>query len=137
MYSGGLPILYPFASIFFFVLYWIYKTLLLKYYEKTTRFNEVMPLFVTHWIKIGVLLHCLVTLGMITNSNLLPRQEIWESIHEQQILNYGSISDKFFARFLSKGYTIFYSIFLLSVFVWFIFEATLMEYVWALFAYCY
>jgi hypothetical protein len=47
MYSGGLPILYPFACIFFFILYWVYKGLLLKYYEKTTRFNEQLPLFAT------------------------------------------------------------------------------------------
>ena len=81
-YSGGLPILYPFACVFFFLLYWIYKTLLLKYYEKTTRFNEEMPLFVTHWIKLGVVFHGLITLFMITNSSLLPTQEIFEEIAE-------------------------------------------------------
>jgi hypothetical protein len=43
MFSTGLPILYPFACIFFFVLYWVYKFLLVKYYKKTTRFNEEIP----------------------------------------------------------------------------------------------
>jgi len=47
MYSTGLPLLYPFAAIFYFVLYWVYKGLLIKYYEKTTRFNEELPLYTT------------------------------------------------------------------------------------------
>jgi hypothetical protein len=92
MYSGGLPILYPFACVFFFVLYWFYKILLLKYYEKTTRFNEQLPLVAIHWIKVGVVLHGIVTLGMITNSNLLPTKELWDAMGEQEINDYGSSS---------------------------------------------
>jgi hypothetical protein len=38
-YSIGLPILYPFAMIFYFILYWVYKFLLLKYYARTNKFN--------------------------------------------------------------------------------------------------
>lgn len=38
-YSVGLPILYPFACVFYMVLYWVYKFLLLKYYARTNKFN--------------------------------------------------------------------------------------------------
>lgn len=43
MFSAGLPILYPFAFIFYFVLYWVYKVLLLKFYARTIKFNEELP----------------------------------------------------------------------------------------------
>jgi hypothetical protein len=32
MFSSGLPVLYPLSLLFYLVLYWVYKTLLLKYY---------------------------------------------------------------------------------------------------------
>ena len=40
MYSTGLPLLYPFAAIFYFVLYWVYKFLLLKFYARNTVFDK-------------------------------------------------------------------------------------------------
>jgi hypothetical protein len=72
MYSAGLPILYPLACAFYFGLYWVYKFLLLKYYEKTTQFNEELPLHVTSWMKVGLFIHGVITLFMLTNSKLIP-----------------------------------------------------------------
>jgi len=72
MYSTGLPILYPFAALFYFVLYWVYKILLLKYYERTTNFNEELPLFSTKWIKLGLIFHGVMGGLMTTNSDLMP-----------------------------------------------------------------
>lgn len=40
MFSTGMPILYPFAFIFYFIHYWVYKFLLIKFYAKTTKFNQ-------------------------------------------------------------------------------------------------
>ena len=71
MFSTGLPILYPFASIFFFVLYWVYKILLLKYYKKTSRFNEEIPVESLSYFQFAILLHVLIGGAMISNSNLL------------------------------------------------------------------
>jgi len=70
MFSTGLPILYPFACIFFFVLYWVYKFLLIKYYKKTTRFNEEIPVESLGYFKFAILLHILVGGAMISNSNM-------------------------------------------------------------------
>lgn len=72
MYSTGMPLLYPFACIFYFVLYWVYKFLLLKYYERTNRFNEELPIMTTGYIKVGLILHGLFGGLMITNSKLIP-----------------------------------------------------------------
>ena len=71
MFSTGLPILYPFACIFFFVLYWVYKFLLIKYYKKTTRFNEEIPVESLNYFKFAILMHILIGGAMISNSNLL------------------------------------------------------------------
>ena len=42
-YSSGMPILYPVASVNFFIIYWVYKLLLIKYYRKTVSFNQDLP----------------------------------------------------------------------------------------------
>ena len=75
MYSTGLPIMYILASIFYFVFYWMYKGLLLKYYEKTTRFNEELPIFAHSWVQIAVVIHGIVGSFMISNYDLLPRSK--------------------------------------------------------------
>jgi len=72
MYSTGMPLLYPFACIFYFVLYWVYKFLLLKYYERTNRFNEELPIMTTGYIKVGLIFHGIFGGFMITNSKLIP-----------------------------------------------------------------
>jgi hypothetical protein len=71
-FSGGLPVLYPIGFIFFIVLYWVYKFLLLKYYARTTKFNEEMPLFSIWYIKAGLIIHGLFTMMMVSNLDLLP-----------------------------------------------------------------
>jgi len=93
MYSTGMPILYPFAAVFYFVLYWVYKFLLLKYYEKTTKFNEELPLYCTHWIKFGVLIHGLIGFMMITNSSLIPNDNFWSNKSSYWTSNFGTFGD--------------------------------------------
>jgi hypothetical protein len=43
-YSGGLPILYPIGVLNYFILYWVYKGLIIKFYSKSTMFNETLPI---------------------------------------------------------------------------------------------
>jgi hypothetical protein len=73
MFSTGLPILYPLACIFYFVLYWVYKFLLLKYYVITNTFNHELPIFSTSYIVPAVYLHIIFGGLMISNSSLLPK----------------------------------------------------------------
>ena len=40
LYSGGMPILYASAGLFFFVTYWVDKCLLLRCYRKPIKFNN-------------------------------------------------------------------------------------------------
>jgi hypothetical protein len=72
MYCTGLPILYPFAFVFYFVNYWMFKSLLLKYYGSTTLFNEDLALYSIGWIKYGLFFHGATTLLMLSNNDLFP-----------------------------------------------------------------
>ena len=71
MYSSGLPILYPIACLFYTLAYWVYKTLLLKYYQRTSKFNERLALYSVGYVKYGLLFHMVVGGLMYTNSNIM------------------------------------------------------------------
>jgi hypothetical protein len=71
-YSGGMPILYPIGALFFFILYWILKFMLLKYYSRTTSFTEELPLFSTKFMIVGLVLHGIAFVFMVSNTALLP-----------------------------------------------------------------
>jgi len=72
MYSTGIPILYLFGAVFFTGFYWIYKFLLLKYYQRTAKFNEGLPYNATTWMRAALLLHIVIGGFMVTNSQILP-----------------------------------------------------------------
>lgn len=71
MFSAGLPILYPIACLSFFVLYSVYKCLLLKYYSKTSEFTQDLPLRSIDFMKYGIILHYIIGAFMLTNSSIL------------------------------------------------------------------
>lgn len=67
MYSPGLPMLYPIAYLNFVILFWVYKTLLVKYYQKTIAFNQDLPFYTIRYFKISVVIHIIMALMMYTN----------------------------------------------------------------------
>ena len=94
-----MPILYPIACVNFFVIFWVYKTLIIKHYQKTTSFNEEMPVFTIWFYRIGVIFHVLVGCFMYTNSNILSNRNI-EAIHALEDLLQDFIpQNHFFTRF--------------------------------------
>lgn len=70
-FSSGMPILYPIAMVSFMLLYVIYKTLLIKYYTKTTAFNQELPDFAIFYFKIGIFIHVIMAAFIFSNENLL------------------------------------------------------------------
>lgn len=76
MYSTGMPLLYLFGAIFYTLLYWVYKCLLLKYYQRTSRFNEDLPIDATSYMRFALLLHIVIGGFMVTNSQILPDSTI-------------------------------------------------------------
>jgi hypothetical protein len=71
MYSTGLPVLYVCAFFFFMIFYWAYKWLLLKYYKRTEKFNQRLPIQATTNIPVGLVIHLCFGSLMISNSQML------------------------------------------------------------------
>jgi hypothetical protein len=72
MYSTGLPILNIFAFFFYLIFFFVYKYLLIKYYQKTSSFDQELPLFTTSYIKVGIFFHIICGGIMLTNSDIIP-----------------------------------------------------------------
>lgn len=66
MFSSGLQVLYPLSLLFYLVLYWVYKTLLLKYYQRSSKFNERLALHSIRYLKWGVFFNLLVSTVIYT-----------------------------------------------------------------------
>jgi len=75
-YSGGLPALYPVGCLNFFILYWVYKILLLKHYKKTTAFDAQLPILSMNKFRIALVLHIAFSLFMFSNSNILSAKNL-------------------------------------------------------------
>ena len=75
-YSSGMPALYLIGCINFFVLYWVYKTLLVKFYQITTSFNQDMAVKSIRFYKFAVVLHLIMGSFMYTNSDILSTHNI-------------------------------------------------------------
>lgn len=70
-YSAGLPMLYPIAYLNFVILFWVYKTLLIKFYQKTIAFNQDLPNYTIRYFKVAVFMHLVMAIFMYTNRDIL------------------------------------------------------------------
>ena len=66
-YSAGMPILYPIAALNFAILYWVYKILLIKFYSKSTIFDQQLPVSSIFYLKVSIGLHVLMTAFMFSS----------------------------------------------------------------------
>lgn len=55
----------------FMIEYYVQKFLLLKYYSKTTAFNEELPMKAIDYMKWALLFHMVVGAFMLTNSAII------------------------------------------------------------------
>lgn len=99
MYSSGLPILYPIACIFNVILYWAVKILLLKYHQRTHRFNEQLAVQSIHYIKFGVFVHMLVGAFMFTNEDIISHSP------DDAIMAITSVVDEIGSSFLRDRFS--------------------------------
>mmetsp|Transcript_20514 Transcript_20514/g.25229 ORF Transcript_20514/g.25229 Transcript_20514/m.25229 type:complete len:199 (+) Transcript_20514:2399-2995(+) len=57
LYSGGMPILYPVAALYFFITYWFDKCTLFNCYRRPIKFDNYMARKTLDWYKYILLLH--------------------------------------------------------------------------------
>lgn len=130
MYSTGMPLLYPFAAVFYGVLYWVYKFLLLKFYQRTNKFNEELPIFSTNFIKFGLVLHGIFGGLMLTNSSLIP-------VTEKQEDKQGNALKAFRSRFEDSVYAELYLAFWIIVIIWLFLKETVLSFIWGILKRCF
>ena len=89
-FSAGLPLLYIIGFCFSVGLYWVYKTLLLKYYRKTTSFNQALALQAIDIMQVSVMFHVLIGSFIFSNSAIFGTST--------------DIQDNFFYRYIKNNY---------------------------------
>jgi len=126
MYSSGIPALYPIGFLFFAVLYWVCKVLLLKFFQRTTKFNENLQLVSLSYMKYGLLIHMIIGGIMYTNSRIFSQQNQEKiSAEVQYILKKLPQVDFMEGRFESTHARIYLAIFLALVFLYIIKQCVL------------
>jgi hypothetical protein len=101
-YSAGMPVLYPMACLFFTLVYWIYKCLLLKFYSKATQFDENLARHCTFYLKFGLILHGVFTFFILNSQDILVSSaERKEPLVVKSYLD-GSIFNWFYGNFLYR-----------------------------------
>lgn len=123
MFSTGMPIMYPFAFVFYVVLFLVYKFLLIYYYQKTTQFNHELPMLATSYIKVGIILHIVCSAMMVTNTNIIPSSN---SVDLKEGETEDDFSYKFRERFWSKPHGTIYALFLIGLVIFIFFKNTIM-----------
>jgi len=71
IYSGGLPVLYPIASIYFFFTYWTDKWLLIKYYKEPPQYSYKMVKDIANTFKFCIVLHFAITYAMYKDPKIM------------------------------------------------------------------
>lgn len=131
MFSTGMPIMYPFAFVFYVVLFIVYKFLLIYYYQKTTQFNHELPMLATSYIKVGIILHIVCSALMVTNTDIIPGIKIEPKEGETE----DDLSYKFRVRFWSKPHGTIYALFLIGLIIFVFFKNTIMLMIYSIFDY--
>lgn len=71
MYSSGLPILYVVGFFTYLIAYWAQKCLFLKYYRKTSTFNQNLAFDTIPLFRFAILMHLVMSGIMLSSPNIL------------------------------------------------------------------
>ena len=103
MYSGGMPALYPLASIFFFALYWADKTLMISHFRKPPQYDNYIALHMLSWFKVAFLFHISISFWMFSS------KEIFDShCTEEDVLECAHVKHYLFVVFCLLGLWLIY-----------------------------
>lgn len=115
MYSSGMPALYLVAAVYYLFHFWMYKILLLHYFQTTSKFNEQLAVASVGMIKYGVFLHMLLGTFMYTNNKILSSSNVGTLSDLSQTLHeyFSKLRAEFFRIRLSQFHgQIYFTIFI-------------------------
>ena len=78
LFSPGMPILYGFAALYFFITYWTDKFLLFNCYKKPVKFDNYIATKTLSWFKWVFLAHVIQAFNMFGNTPILANTEAYE-----------------------------------------------------------
>jgi len=120
MFSSGLPVLYPIGCLFNIAMYWGTKALLLKFYQRTIKFNEGLATHTIGYIKYGILFHMIIGGLMYSNSSILS-SENEKYVHSlTQWVGFSYFEDRFISAYsiiYLAGFTILIILYVFKNFV--------------------
>jgi hypothetical protein len=100
IYSAGLPLLLPFATITVFLVYWCDKFVLLRGSKRTPAFDQSVVEMVVWWIVVVVLVHAGFAIWMYGMADIFP---VEPSRFEVDMSDYGERVQDISVRCLSKA----------------------------------
>jgi len=75
LYSSGMPILYPVGFVFYLATYFANKLLIIKFYQKSRTLTRTIPIFSQRFLKVGLVLHMIGALFMLTNPDAFTTKQ--------------------------------------------------------------
>jgi hypothetical protein len=86
MYAPGLPILFPLTALNFFIIYWIDKYLLLRFFKKPKNYDEESILFTVDQMKYSFVFH-MVLGAFVYSKNTILNAKNMEAIEEIEFIS--------------------------------------------------
>lgn len=84
-----MPLIFVMAFLFYILFFWVYKILLLKFYRRTTSFNEDLPISIIKWVRVSVFVHGITSIFLMSDMNLMPLSDPFDDFNEWQINHSG------------------------------------------------
>lgn len=71
MYSPGLPVLFIITAVNFFIIYWVDKCLMLRFYRIPKNYDETSIMFTIHEMKFSLIFHFFFGAIVFSNKRIL------------------------------------------------------------------
>lgn len=71
MYSPGLPVLFIITAVNFFIIYWVDKWLMLRFYRIPKNYDETSIMFTIHEMKFSLIFHFFIGGIVFSNKRIL------------------------------------------------------------------
>jgi hypothetical protein len=112
IYSSGLPLLVPFATVTVFLVYWCDKFVLLRGSKRPPAFDQSVVDMVVWWIAIAILVHAGFAIWMYGMVEIFP---VEPSAFHMDMSEYGPMVEDITTRCLSRAGLPLFLLFLLAV----------------------
>ena len=80
MYSSGLPILFLITAGNFFIIYWVDKWLLLRFYKTPKNYDQICIMFTLNEMKISFVFHFIIGAIVYSNEKILSKKGVGSSL---------------------------------------------------------